>query len=494
MEKKTRLIDWIEEHKNILIPQRNTILEFDLPARPWIYLRYMVEMSRIIESQFPGTKLLSPIVLRRSFIPKHITIDTNALVQLLMSTEDIKGFAKQYKIDHNIELNLKKANLGSSFKTIFGRDPIDDTEDFLYQQSYWNYLCRFDHYKNQINRKNGLTFGNSMSTDGCSVSLSLIFDKKKKKKKKRKVSKKKKKVSGEKIQDEFLETVPKNDTLYLSADPGKKDLVQITDGTNMIRYTRGQRNTDTKKKKYTEKSLRARRNIIIEGEYHGKDSILPGYYPIVIDPTLAYYEEVVMSKNSSKSCHFDTFIGWMKDKLHNENQQKACYEMPKFRNDRFSNYVLKKKSEDKFIKRLDEFVKKGRLKSSKHKSNDKIDSMIKKNVDKKKYSHVVMFYGNWGKNPNLKNNPPTPGIGLRRIIHKHIPTYTVNEAYTSKTCPCCKGITLENEILVGSTRHVSEKHHLLRCQNVNCLSRWWNRNCAGAYNIMYKGIEELDRI
>jgi hypothetical protein len=78
-----------------------------------------------------------------------------------------------------------------------------------------------------------------------------------------------------------------------------------------------------------------------------------------------------------------------------------------------------------------------------------------------------MRYGNWGRNPNLKNNAPTPGIGLRRRIHNHIPTFTVNEAYTSKTCPCC------NSLIKNYKNFMSEKkHNLLRCQNGMCSCRW----------------------
>jgi len=91
----------------------------------------------------------------------------------------------------------------------------------------------------------------------------------------------------------------------------------------------------------------------------------------------------------------------------------------------------------------------------------------------------------------MKNNEPTPGIGLRRKIHNGCyKTVTVDETYTSKTCPCCRERTLHKPKLEGPTRQVSEKHHLLRCQNVDCTSRWWNRNVVGSYNILLKGLWE----
>jgi hypothetical protein len=138
------------------------------------------------------------------------------------------------------------------------------------------------------------------------------------------------------------------------------------------------------------------------------------------------------------------------------------------------------------INKLDQFIN-GRFKDPKEYSSN----AIKENIQKQEFENVLMFYGNWGRNPNLKNSAPTPGIGLRRKIHKKIPTMTVDEHYTSKTCPCCQERTLENPKLLGPTRNVSEKHHLLRCENVNCQSRWWNRNVVGSYNILLKGLNLL---
>ena len=34
---------------------------------------------------------------------------------------------------------------------------------------------------------------------------------------------------------------------------------------------------------------------------------------------------------------------------------------------------------------------------------------------------IVIFWGNWGKAPNaLRNGPPTPGIGIRRFVHRRL--------------------------------------------------------------------------
>jgi uncharacterized protein YbaR (Trm112 family) len=79
-----------------------------------------------------------------------------------------------------------------------------------------------------------------------------------------------------------------------------------------------------------------------------------------------------------------------------------------------------------------------------------------------------MLYGNWGCNPNLKNQPPTPGIGLRRQIHRAFQTYTCNETGTSSICPKCDG-KLEHPCVTERETVDKQKifiysHHVLRCK------------------------------
>jgi hypothetical protein len=74
--------------------------------------------------------------------------------------------------------NLKqKKDLGSSFKKVFARKPKSELEDFTYQQSYWKYLCNWESKKFQQvlkDNKRDLYFGNSIMTDGCSISFNLM--------------------------------------------------------------------------------------------------------------------------------------------------------------------------------------------------------------------------------------------------------------------------------------------------------------------------------
>ena len=120
---------------------------------------------------------------------------------------------------------------------------------------------------------------------------------------------------------------------------------------------------------------------------------------------------------------------------------------------------------------------------------DESNAMVSLVLNKYKPTKIAIGWGDWGLNPNLNHSAPTPGIGLRRRDAKHFwLTFTVPERNTSKTCPCCRTVGLMNP-KVG--KQSIEKHHLLRCPNEACQCRWWDRNIAGYFNILYRAYENL---
>lgn len=57
-------------------------IDDQIAGKPLLYLAYMVRMNRLLEAA--DAKLFSPLPLRRSFRPKHMIIDTQTLVELLL--------------------------------------------------------------------------------------------------------------------------------------------------------------------------------------------------------------------------------------------------------------------------------------------------------------------------------------------------------------------------------------------------------------------------
>jgi hypothetical protein len=214
------------------------------------------------------------------------------------------------------------------------------------------------------------------------------------------------------------------------------------------------------------------------------------------------YETEQLSKASKKSCSTKIFEEHLKLRKQYEHCAWKCYEHSYFRQSKFSVYCKTKSSEQKFVNDIKGFIKDNSIKNYPWMKIEDTN-LIKNNyqrkvIDKKKneIANMVILYGNWGRSPNIKNNQPTPGIGLRRRIHKQISTITTPEHMTSKTCPCCQTATMKNptirSVMPVKESYVKEKHHLLRCTNVECKSRWWNRNVSASFNILLRGLTILE--
>jgi hypothetical protein len=174
---------------------------------------------------------------------------------------------------------------------------------------------------------------------------------------------------------------------------------------------------------------------------------------------------------------------------HNYEKVAYCQDNPE------KNRQAKKKRRDWMIEKMD-----GDLK------------LIYENASKHgKRIILELLNGNWGRNTNLRGSAPTPGIGMRRKVHKRFNTITTPEQFTSKTCICCHQRTLANPRITRPAKFigpkskkstlkkprknkfqnfVSAKHHLLRCTNVSCC-RWFHRDDAGSFNILHIGLDAI---
>lgn len=157
---------------------------------------------------------------------------------------------------------------------------------------------------------------------------------------------------------------------------------------------------------------------------------------------------------------------------------KDCYEHPAFRQFKFLVYCKTKASENEFMSKIKKTFSKAN-KKSKPCETDTIASNASKGTKK-----IVLEWGNWGKNPNaLKNNAPTPGIGIRKRFEGFFRTEKVDDHNTSQTCPCCQNRSLKAQD-IPKEKFTIHKHHLLHRTNEDCHSRWWSRNVVGSFNIL----------
>jgi len=518
------------ERFNFLFPNKQKVDKprcYEIQVYPWIYLKKMVEINSLLESSFKDIdekyrKLLNPLPYHNSFIPNHIRLDTSGLCHLLMSKEKIDKFKTWYEIEHpNETLNMKtKIDMLSSFEKIFGRKPSSKREEGLFSIDLWTFITNLKSCKQwkEINniKIHGKTwvFDNSILTDGVSISFQVsnneIFGKKCRTFNKNKPKKDK---ESQIIDFKIFDTSKK----FLGNDPGKKDILALTDGFKTIKYTRGLRKQETLQHTRTLLSLKKRRKENLEE-----------------------YETTILSQFSSKSCYKEEFIKYARARKLIEEKALTVYNHPMYRQFKFLVFTKTKSSEDKFAdkirrsfaksseikpcvtdemkqnnSRLDEKLENAKNKYNVEKDSSKkqVSTKKKKPSEKKKYNRhqkylrkkaikdkikdatdkddisrfgnfkdFIIGWGNWGKSPNLKGTDPSPGIGIRRKMSNYFTTVTINEHLTSQTCPCCRQERcLKNPEIKGITRH-----HLLRCTNDKCNSRWWNRNVVGSFNILDK--------
>lgn len=513
----------IDGIKHLLLPQRgiNTFLTNDLESRPWIYLAYMVFINRMIENNFldvPGKfrKLLNPFAMTTSFIPNHIRLDTAGMAQLLMTKNKIDEFVDLYELNHGIRLNMKtKTDMLSSYAKLTNKSTTLK-EDALYFTELWKFNCKIEN--NKINKKvfvnkrksDNWVFDNSVVTDGYAISFQVTresnFEKKVKYKKKgiskentedgettkdvEKQNKKKRKKNDNKEVREFLDlgdeelslVLAKNKYKLLANDPGKVDILAIGDGIKNITYTKFQRHKDTKTKVRNKQSKKLRTKQHVVGSFGSLEN-----------PTIHDFESQHMSLSRRNTCTLKSFVEYFQSWKSMEVEGTMLYGKAFFRQMKVFVYNATKSSEHKFFNKVKDTFSKpspSGLYQWIEKTDDKISKTIEEKATEQPEEKIAVAWGDWGKNPNLKNNAPSPGIGIRRRASKHFwLTFTTPEYNSSKTCPCCRTTTLTNP-RVGEESIA--KHHLLRCTNEDCMSRWWNRNIAGYFNILYKAYEALN--
>lgn len=446
---------------------------WDVCVYPWIYLYKMVMINQCLETDFNNVppkfrKLYNPLPFHSSFVPMHIRLDTSGISQLLMTGEKIKMFKELFELENNVCLNMStKADMLSSFKKLFDREPTSKKEEGEYATSVWSFLTNLETCKQLKDVKKSLknsheskkwVFDNAVITDGISISFQIIkeekFGRKSLYKKNEQTDKEdtKSKKGKKQIQQDYgdkLEVTKQNK--MLACDPGKNDILTITDGYKTICYTKGQRDQETYLKVRKKITLSKKRKVDLET-----------------------YETQIMNRFSKQSCLLSNFYRYVCSRKRKEVEFTKLYSHPVFRQFKFTNYVKVKSSEDKFKNKIMRTFTPSNAKTIGSCSTPTMVSNAQKTVLSS--TEIIIGWGNWGKSPNcLKGIGPTPGIGIKRRFGSIFNTVTVDEHMTSKTCPCCKNVTLKVH---------NKKHHLLRCTNEDCKSRWWNRNVAGSVNIL----------
>ena len=268
---------------------------------------------------------------------------------------------------------------------------------------------------NKIFRNKHYQFSYQLQTDG--VGCSLLFIRKdlaenKKWGSKIQVVEEKEYPQLESLDDQIIEELKPRK--IIGCDPGKRSLVYMVDEEgNRLQYTAPQKRIESK----------AKRNSYVLGIEKRRSGIIE--------------KETVLSSHNGKTSNLEKFKSYLVEKTRLNNETKEFYQREVWRKMKFRSYSYGKKSVDVFLNKIKETFG----------------------------DNLLIGYGNWSRDTQMKHFMPTMNKGLRKLIHRKYDTITVNECLTSKTCCMCMS-QLEN--------HRDEKgrkiHRLLVCRGQGCVS------------------------
>ena len=128
-------------------------------------------------------------------------------------------------------------------------------------------------------------------------------------------------------------------------------------------------------------------------------------------------EETKLSSYNCKTVDYKEFKNYIIEKTKLNDKVKGFYENELYRKLKWRTWIYQRKSEDKFLNRIEETYG--------------------------KKENLLLCYGNWSNNKQMKYIMPTKGVGLRRVIQKKFNVVLVDEFKTSKLCSKCN-CELEN--------------------------------------------------
>jgi hypothetical protein len=301
---------WINDNIKFLYP--NKIIKsvpYDVKVNPEKYIQYAFYINSKLEEL--NKKPYQILPQRNNIVPKNITLNTVAIVDLLDDKEQkIFNYPKSELVLHSKE----------------------------HQNHIWSKILKLE--KRSIFYNKNYTFYNQISTDGFSCSLLFILKKYKDKKFGDKLPKT---VKDEEDKFTKLEDLTKeqckeyltNKYKLVSLDPGKKrPITMIDENNNTYKYSAVRRRFDT----YTKRS-----NEIINKEKI-KHNIIQ--------------KETIISNFNSRTLKTDKYQDFIINKNKINKEIKSFYENMLFRKLSFRRFVRTKQSEEKILNEIeDKYIK-----------------------------------------------------------------------------------------------------------------------------------------
>ncbi|KAJ3243613.1 hypothetical protein HDU78_000299 [Chytriomyces hyalinus] len=464
LEKTKSLIPRCTQHDKLFMHLKSSSM------KPAEYLPYMIAINRFLEHH--GRKTLNPTPLRTTHIPGSITLNTATMVDLVFQDKSDFDGLRVWMAREGYDLSefKGKADLYSSVKKFL---PFHGRR-------------RSKNKKKKKNREFGLLkygammFKNTVTTDGHKAGIHYVneeaylaghADSKS--------------VSNRKDFDAefpYVTKLPEQDRTdlmdpqkcrLLFVDPGKKNILTVgtgCKGTGIIKYTMVQRRREAyfqcNQIEYNGSISRVVRDNVGNPLTFVRNTDLGDVTRVVTLETLITMGYAQDYTGSHSSSNLGRFRAYLVERHRWKHVLSNFFQNQQHRRCKYRAQLGVRSSESKLANNI----------QSKFKDGDR---------------KLVLCWGNWGRTTNLKNQAPTPGVGIRRIMARYFKTATVDERYTSSVCPHCDsdvGHPLSRPTPDGGTREI---HHLLRCKNETC-SRWWQRDVMALANFKRQVLHGLE--
>ena len=459
--------NWLKETRYKIVPQTfETSYYYDIKINPYKYLKHMIFMCLELEKIERKSFQFFPI--QTNAIPRHIQLDTKALVELFVETEKHQKLLDVW-IKETTEIKSGK-NKGKSKNRTKGDlyNCLEQNKEFIWDtfftitQSRKNYVfdytiitdgyttsLRFlhkDYVEEEQEKKNkkkagkkalqGLTKEQKDKIKEDKKQLQKEQAKQRRLENKDKPKKSKKEEKQENPEFPYIDEVSKEKLAgkHIFIDPGKRTLFSMMDDDgNYFSYTNRMYLKETKRLKY--------------------QALLKNYRDKI---GITEIEEG-LNKYNSKTCNIEKFQEYITAKIQANEKLVPLYQELKFRKYKWYSYINKKRTEDNMVNKI-----------------------------AKKYSkyHIIII-GDWSIGKQMRNFISTPNLTLKRKLQETFKVYNIDEFRTSclshKTEEVCENLYLKFK--KDKSQKERKIHSILTYQMENNRKGCINRDKNGCKNI-----------
>ena len=402
---------WYGQYKDKILPKLEKSDHIkQLKYYPFKYLQYMIFMNSILEQK--ELKMFQPICLRTDLKNKHITINTNALIYLIIPKNktkyllNVRKYAdklwnsvlntnkftyKNYSFNHMISTNGKVVciNLININKIKTKNEKIDKMKKASKKSKNDFKNLSFDQINKVKNDKYDKQINNIINKQINTTKNNLSDNEKTK----NKLSKNEFQYIEDIIKyDEFKKYIQKqlNEQKIVYGDPGKRDIIKFYgENGEQFKYSSKRRSFEIKRD-YTLKLIESKKEKI-NVNINNKNMTIKEV-------------EKLLSNYNAKTTNYNKFNNYcqIKFQLKNEIVRENSYNMYLLKHQWYS-HINKIRHESQIINEI-----------------------------RDRYGQDALFIiGDW----NAKNKLPyisTPGIGFKRLMANHFKVNIIDEYNTSK--------------------------------------------------------------